>query len=245
MRVPAMIRLCLMLATTITVLSGCATYKNTISGKRDRYYSVKKGDTLDTIGSKYGVEPADIKSFNGIKDPDNLQVGQKIVIPSVGPLEKKSAKESDSDVQDGDRAQLRMVSLAPVRGYIGQLEMPIEDGRYSSKFGWRWRKFHEGMDLSAPEGTPVLAAHEGVVVLASESWGRYGKVLVVKGDGLMTVYGHNSVNQVKQGVRVRRGQQIAKVGSTGNASGPHLHFETRILDEQGRFAAINPTVFYP
>jgi lipoprotein NlpD len=242
MLVPARIQLCLMLATTIAVLSGCTAFKNTVSGKRDRYYLVKNGDTLDKISSKYGVDPADIKSFNGIRDPGTLQVGQKIVIPSVGPLEKTSANESSSD---SNRAKLRMISLAPVRGYIGQLEMPIEEGRYSSKFGWRWRKFHEGMDLSAPEGTPILAAHDGVVVLASESWGRYGKVIVVKGDGLMTVYGHNSVNQVKQGVRVRRGQQIAKVGSTGNASGPHLHFETRILDDSGRFAAINPTVFYP
>lgn len=237
-------QLCL-IAAVLSLLSGCATFKNTINGKRDRYYSVKSGDTLEIIGSKYGVDPSDIQSYNGIKDPAGLRVGQKIVIPSVGPLDKEPAKEAGSEPPDGAKAQLRMVSLSPVRGYIGQLEMPIEDARYSSKFGWRWRKFHEGMDLSAPEGTPILAAHDGVVVLASESWGRYGKVLVIKGDGLMTVYGHNSVNQVKQGARVRRGQQIAKVGSTGNASGPHLHFETRILDEEGRFAAINPTVFYP
>jgi murein DD-endopeptidase MepM/ murein hydrolase activator NlpD len=99
--------------------------------------------------------------------------------------------------------------------------------------------------LAAPEGTPVLAAHDGVVVLETDSWGGYGKVVVIKGDKLMTVYGHNSVNHVKKGARVTRGQQIAKVGQTGDASGPHLHFETRILDESGRYAAVNPNVFYP
>jgi murein DD-endopeptidase MepM/ murein hydrolase activator NlpD len=138
-----------------------------------------------------------------------------------------------------------MVSLAPVRGYLGQLEFPVEEARFTSRFGWRWSKFHEGIDLAAPEGTAVLAAHDGVVVLESDSWGRYGKVIVVKGEGLLTVYAHNSANKVEKGDRVRRGQHIAKVGATGDASAPHLHFETRILDENGRFAAVNPAIFYP
>jgi murein DD-endopeptidase MepM/ murein hydrolase activator NlpD len=234
-----------LIAVTIFALTGCATVKNSLSGKRDRFYVIKNGDTLETIGNKYGIDSTEIKSYNGMKDSTNLKIGQKIVIPAVGPLDNKPPLLNAKDEQSSSKAQLRMVSIAPVRAYIGQLEMPIEDGRYTSKFGWRWRKFHEGMDLSAPEGTPVLAAHDGTVVLESDSWGRYGKVIVIKGEGLMTVYGHNSVNQVKQGAKVRRGQQIAKVGQTGNASGPHLHFETRILDEEGRFAAVNPTVFYP
>lgn len=152
------------------------------------------------------------------------------------------------DNRSGDvssRGQLRMVSMKPARGYVGQLEFPVEDARYTSRFGWRWSKFHEGIDLAAPEGTPVLAAHDGVVVLESDSWGRFGKVVVVKGDGLLTVYAHNSLNKVSKGAKVKRGQQIAKVGATGDASAPHLHFETRITDEHGRYAAVNPTVFFP
>jgi murein DD-endopeptidase MepM/ murein hydrolase activator NlpD len=153
-----------------------------------------------------------------------------------------------TDARSGDlssRGQLRMVSMKPARGYVGQLEFPVEEARYTSRFGWRWSKFHEGIDLAAAEGTPVLAAHDGVVVLASDSWGRFGKVVVVKGEGLLTVYAHNSLNKVSKGAKIRRGQRIAKVGATGDASAPHLHFETRILDEQGRFAAVNPTVFFP
>jgi lipoprotein NlpD len=227
-------------------LSGCAAISQSYNGKRDRYYEIKSGDTLDSVGSRYGVPAAEIQAYNGIKNPRTLTVGQKIVIPAVGPLDREPAGASDKpSTSDANRAQLRMVSLAPVRGYLGQLEFPVEEARFTSRFGWRWSKFHEGIDLAAPEGTAVLAAHDGVVVLESDSWGRYGKVIVVKGEGLLTVYAHNSANKVEKGDRVRRGQHIAKVGATGDASAPHLHFETRILDENGRFAAVNPAVFYP
>jgi lipoprotein NlpD len=231
-------------------LSGCSALKQSVSGKRDRYYEVQAGDTLDGIGTKFRVPPEEVQSFNAIKDPRQLRIGRRLVIPAVGPLDREpptlsSTSGAGQETEANNRAQLRMVSLAPVRGYVGQLEFPVEQARYTSRFGWRWSKFHEGIDLAAPEGTPILAAHDGVVVRESDSWGGFGRVIVVKGEGLLTVYAHNSANQVKQGARVRRGQQIGRVGATGNASAPHLHFETRILDDQGRYAAVNPTVFFP
>ena len=74
---------------------------------------------------------------------------------------------------------------------------------------------------------------------------RSGKVVVVQGEGLMTVYGHNSRNRVDEGEQVSKGDHIADVGATGDATGPHLHFETRVRDENGHWAAINPLTFYP
>lgn len=224
-------------------LTGCSVSSGSKGGKKDRTYEVKVGDTLYSIGNRFDVAAEDIQAYNGIRDSKSLKPGQRIVIPASGPLGRSGDAALDNRGQD--RGQLRMISLAPVRSYVGDLEFPVAEARFSSRFGWRWSKFHEGLDLAAPEGTPVLAAHDGVVVLETDSWGGYGKVIVVKGDKLMTVYGHNSVNQVKKGARVKRGQQIAKVGQTGDASGPHLHFETRVLDENGRFAAVNPNVFYP
>ncbi len=232
------------------LLSGCSAIKQSVSGKRDRYYEVQSGDTLDAIGTKFRVPPEEIQSYNAIKDPRQLRIGQRIVIPAVGPLDRDPPSLSATaggtqSTEAKNRAQLKMVSLAPVRGYVGQLEFPVEEARYSSRFGWRWSKFHEGIDLAAPEGTAILAAHDGIVVLESDGWGGFGRVVVVKGEGLLTVYAHNSANKVKKGARVRRGQQIARVGATGNATSPHLHFETRILDEHGRYAAVNPTIFFP
>jgi murein DD-endopeptidase MepM/ murein hydrolase activator NlpD len=229
----------------LTLCSGCAVLGGKGASRKDRVYQVRSGDTLDSIGKKHGVIAGDIQRYNAIKDPRAIQVGQKIVIPSAGPLGGEAKLQPESSSDNLNRAQLRMVSLAPVRSYVGGLQLPVEGARASSRFGWRWSRFHEGLDLAAPEGTPVMAAHDGVVVLASESWGRYGKVIVVKGEGLMTVYGHNSDNKVNKGARVRRGQVIAEVGQTGDASGPHLHFETRVLDDQQRFSAVNPVVFFP
>jgi murein DD-endopeptidase MepM/ murein hydrolase activator NlpD len=223
----------------VVVGSGCSLSLE--GGKRDKTVTIRSGDTLSSLANRYDVSPEDLALYNGIKDPKSLKPGQRLVIPAAGPIGSSSPRDDARQ----NRAQLRMVSLAPVRSYVGALEFPVEVARYSSRFGWRWSKFHEGLDLAAPEGTPVLAAHDGVVVLESESWSGYGKVVVVKGDGLMTVYGHNSENLVSKGKKVKRGQHIAKVGSTGDATGPHLHFETRILDENGRYAAVNPNVFYP
>jgi murein DD-endopeptidase MepM/ murein hydrolase activator NlpD len=232
----------------LVTLVGCSSLERSLTGKRDIYHEVRSGDTLAALGARYGVDPLDIQSYNGISDPRTLRIGQMIVIPALGPVDLTDIKGSPQlkgEQTAGDRAQLKLVSIAPVRGYIGQLGFPVEHGRHSSRFGWRWKRFHEGVDLAAPEGTPVLAAHDGIVVLESESWGRYGKVVVVKGNGLMTVYAHNSKNRVKKGSRVRRGEEIAKVGATGDASAPHLHFETRVIDASGRFAAVNPVVFFP
>jgi murein DD-endopeptidase MepM/ murein hydrolase activator NlpD len=97
-----------------------------------------------------------------------------------------------------------------------------------SGFGERERDKHEGIDLACPEGTPVHAADDGVVLFAGEKRG-YGKLVLLAHDGdLVTVYAHNSENEVSQGDRVSRGEVIARVGRTGNATGPHVHFEVRV-----------------
>ena len=97
-----------------------------------------------------------------------------------------------------------------------------------SGFGERDRDHHEGIDLACPEGTPVRAADDGVVLFSGERGG-YGKLILVAHDrDLVTVYAHNARNLVSQGEKVSRGEEIARVGRTGNATGPHLHFEVRI-----------------
>ena len=81
--------------------------------------------------------------------------------------------------------------------------------------------------------------------MASSSFYGYGRTVVLKGEGLLTVYAHNSANRVAVGDVVEKGDWIADVGQTGSASGPHVHFETRVQDASGRYAAVDPVVFYP
>lgn len=92
----------------------------------------------------------------------------------------------------------------------------------------RYKGRHKGIDLTAPMGTAVFAALDGQVILAGKhkAYGNY--VVVDHGNGVATLYGHHKLNLVHEGDIVRRGQKIAEVGRTGNATGPHLHFELKV-----------------
>lgn len=114
----------------------------------------------------------------------------------------------------------------------GLFQMPAQ-GEINSGFGYRIhpvfriRKFHTGIDISSDYGSPIVAAEEGLVIF-SGWWGGYGKVVMIDhGGGIITLYAHCSVLLVSEGQKVRRGEVIARVGSTGISTGPHLHFEVR------------------
>ncbi len=115
----------------------------------------------------------------------------------------------------------------------------------TSGFGWRThpitgsRRFHSGVDLGAPMGAPVVATGSGIVV--SSGWlGGYGKAIVIQHNGVQqTLYGHLSEVFVQPGQRIEQGMAIGRVGSTGNSTGPHLHFETRVSTADG-WVAIDP-----
>ncbi len=101
-------------------------------------------------------------------------------------------------------------------------------GVLTSGFGWRWGRMHEGIDLAVSNGTPVVSAAAGTVIVAG--WmGGYGNLVVVDhGGGISTAYGHNTMVTVGVGQQVAQGQLIAYSGNTGHSTGPHVHFEVRI-----------------
>lgn len=104
---------------------------------------------------------------------------------------------------------------------------PIEGGRLVSGYGIRQGRFHEGLDIGGAHGSIIRAASGGRIVFAG-SLGSYGLVTVIyHGDGLSSIYAHNSQNLRKKGEWVNRGDSIARVGKTGVAEGPHCHFEIR------------------
>ncbi len=153
-------------------------------------------------------------------------------------IEKRTA-EQESAFKDLLRAfRDRSILLAhtpsiwPVKGWL------------SSSFGYRRspftnrREFHAGIDIVAREGTSIFAPADGVVISDRRAVG-YGKILKIQHmQGIVTTFAHNSVHLVKVGQRIRRGDIIAKVGSTGRSTGPHLHYEVRING-----VAINPRLY--
>lgn len=124
-------------------------------------------------------------------------------------------------------------SQGPVVTGTGRLVRPV-GGPMTSPFGWRihpvyrTRRFHAGMDFGVATGTPVGAADRGTV-LYSGWYGGYGYTVILNhGNGLTTLYAHNSALLVRVGQTVQRGQAIARAGSTGLSTGPHVHFEVRV-----------------
>ena len=112
--------------------------------------------------------------------------------------------------------------------YPGPYRWPLHAGVVSSEFGARWGKKHEGIDIAADTGEPVLAAADGVVVYAGHGMRGYGNAVILRHDEkTTTLYAHNSALKVKEGEGVRSGQVIALLGSTGHSTGPHVHFEIR------------------
>jgi murein DD-endopeptidase MepM/ murein hydrolase activator NlpD len=127
----------------------------------------------------------------------------------------------------------------------GSYGSPLTGYRLTSGFGHRHAPtrgastFHRGVDLAAPQGTPIYATHSGVV--SSSGWGSgYGYNITINGGGgIQSFYGHNSRNVVRAGQQVRRGQLIGYVGSTGVSTGPHLHYGVKI---NGQW--VNPSGYY-
>lgn len=101
------------------------------------------------------------------------------------------------------------------------------NGPITSGFGWRWGRMHEGIDIGVPCGTPIHAAASGTVIYSGWMDGYGNFVVIDHGNGLATAYGHQSAIYVSGG-SVSQGQSIGAVGSTGNSTGCHLHFEVRV-----------------
>ena len=171
-------------------------------------HRIRKGDNLSTIAQRYNVPINSICQWNGISRKSILYPGRTLLI---------------SKVQLSGQYEYRPYFINPIKG-----------GRITSNFGKRRnpfsrnsKQFHKGMDIGAVIGTPFYAAREGVVILSGRFKG-YGNCIFIRHtSGYVSIYGHNKVNLVKRGDVVNRGQLIGKVGRTGMATGPHLHFEIR------------------
>lgn len=180
------------------------------------------------IGMKNTIKVNEtIIDANEIKE-NNSEVKEEEIVDSQQENDDEETKEKTQMEQDADKVK-----------ELCKFEKPLS-GRVTSEFGEReatshvMSADHKGIDIAANKGTKIKSAMEGEVKVAEEN-SEYGKfVKIVNGD-VMTVYAHCSALKVKVGDKVKIGQTIALVGSTGNSTGPHLHFEVRL---EGRF--INP-----
>jgi murein DD-endopeptidase MepM/ murein hydrolase activator NlpD len=148
-----------------------------------------------------------------------------------------SGSLDDVDARQGitaAEARRRLDDLAASRAARTPLTVVPTQGHLSTCFCMRWGQFHEGIDLAAPLGTPIVAATDGVVLRAGPASGFGNAVWIQDTDGNVEVYGHMRYYDVHAGDVVRAGDPIAKVGSEGQSTGPHLHFEIRQGSTSGR-----------
>ncbi len=222
--------------------------KNEISSKEECLRLLGENGSVNVVSVVNSSVKESIPYDTQTQNDSSLYLGENIVVTegSAGTKEISRRATYKNGLLLSETTTSESVTSQPVTEVIrtGTKQKNILEsgvifpmvGVISSHFGERWGRTHEGIDLAADEGTPVLSAECGVVSYVSENAGGYGKYIKIDhGFGLQTAYGHLSKIDVKVGQTVSAGQHIALSGNTGNSTGPHLHFEIIKNGEQ-----INP-----
>ncbi len=185
--------------------------------KSGQYVYVEKPGEVHKVARRYGVTVDQIKGANPgktFKGKEWIFVPGKVGIAYM--LNDTYVVEDYSGLGTGR-------FLWPVPNFY----------KVSSHFGPRGGRHHDGIDIPAPRGTPIVAVDSGEVIYSDDGIRGYGNLIVLShGDEVFTVYAHNKKNKVSKGDKVRRGETIALVGNTGRSSGPHLHFEIRLKNKK-------------
>lgn len=257
-----------------------------------KQYTIRPGDTLDSIAKENGMTRAELLELNPSLSSRNLRAGKKVTVakevPFLSveavrrveytetiPFETKQVEDATiykgsskvvtqgkvgtrkvvADVTYVDNKEVSRDILSstvvsqPVTKVVhvgtkprpktvatGTLSRPVSGCIISSNYGMRRGSMHKGVDFAGKTGTRISAADGGTVTWAGWKRGGWGYLVVINhGNGIETYYAHNSRVTVKVGQKVAKGEQIAKMGSTGNSSGPHVHFEVHV---NGRY--VNP-----
>jgi murein DD-endopeptidase MepM/ murein hydrolase activator NlpD len=187
------------------------------------FHRVEPGQTLWRIARAYDVSLEELVRVNGIVDATEIEIGQMLLVPGasekldIAPYPAPLPGQSGAGTSGHPTATLHVTFVWPVSGEI------------LSYYGEQRRTHrHKGLDIRGRDGQRVVAAHKGRVVYSGNTMRGYGKTVIIDhGDGVQSLYAHNSRLLVNVGDKVNRGETIAKVGRTGNATTEHCHFEIR------------------
>ncbi len=230
------------------------------------YHTVRKGQTLYQIGQGYQVNDQYLARLNGIDDPSSLRIGQKLFIPgaktvknltsapstsSHAPphhspsLSARSTAEANTTSAERKKTPAKStaaasVKSAPTKAVKGIFAWPLR-GNLLQAFGPCGNRNYNGVEIAAPEATPVQAAAAGRVTYSGDGIRGFGHLIIIKHDGsFYTVYGFNRKNLVESGAFVSQGQKIALSGIPPSGGKPRLHFEIR----EGK-SPVDPIFYLP
>ena len=182
---------------------------------------VKKGETLYGISRAYGVDVTSLVRANNMRKPYTISVGKKLTIPT-----SRGGRQLSTRTANNTGRTTPLATPPPRQGSV--FMWPVK-GRIISTYGPKKGGLHnDGINISVNRGASVVAADAGVVAYSGSGLKGFGHLILVRhAEGWMTAYAHNDRVLVKKGDQVRRGQVIAKAGSTGGVKRSQLHFEVR------------------
>ena len=231
-----------------------------------RQYTVKKGDTLTSVAREHNIPPSAIVRVNNLKYPYKLLVGEKLILanPDVNPTPLQSAEQKVVPVAGAQAAPVAPAPAAAVSGSAApaktdaasvQAKPMIVQGKSRKAGGivWMWpakgkviksfsqgERGNKGIDIAGNRGQNILSAADGQVVYAGSALRGYGNLIIINhANEYLSAYAHNEILLAKEGQKVKRGQVIARMGST-DAESVRLHFEIRY-----RGKSINPAGYLP
>ncbi len=194
--------------------------------------NIENTESDSAVQKENNTENPDDSNDNIIKDNDKSNSNDNSKDAEVnngenigGAYESEELSEQKKMENDAKEIKRKISFIVPLKGTI------------SSTFGWRnpttstVPRYHTGLDIAATEGTKIKSATDGTIILASSD-GDYGKHYQVQIDDIIIIYAHCKKLYLKEGDKVKQGQEIAEVGTTGNSTGPHLHFEIRKGEEK-------------
>lgn len=217
-----------------------------------QYHIVKRGESLYSIARMHNVDITTLSKVNNLQTPYSLSVGQKLLLPAsvssvsaaASNAKSQSAAQTSSYTSTAKKSYESSVYIptnAPAKNRSAKFLWPVK-GTVISGFGnlGKGRK-NDGINIKAALGTTVVAADAGTVAYAGNELKGFGNLILIKHtDGWITAYAHNDRMFVKKGQKVKRGEKIATVGSTGSVTSPQLHFEVRTGKK-----AVNPRTYLP
>jgi len=181
-----------------------------VSGVR---HIVKKGDTVKSIAKLYKADTGEVRQYNDVTDDTKLAIGDVVIVPDGEVAPATPAKKN---------SQIKFIPVT--KSVDGYFIRPTTGPKTQGVHG------NNGIDIAPKTGTPIVAAASGTVLISKNTgWnGGYGDYVVIQhGNGTQTLYSHMLNTAISAGVQVEQGQVIGYVGSSGKATGPHLHFEIR------------------
>ena len=240
------------------ILSGCASKPQvnnaTRFAKAPDYYTVRSGDTLSGIATRYGLSYTSVADMNDIAAPYRIYVGQSLRLKASGsprttttqpitqtaPIQRQNVGLPSQNTTTTTTTTPAKVPTAPVASSKSSTLRWVKPSNGAVLQGYNLANNVKGIRYAGNQGDPIYAAADGQVVYAADGLKEYGNLILVKHiDGYITAYAHNSAMNVKSGQNVTAGQKIAEMGSSG-ATRTMLEFQVRLDGKP-----INPTIVLP